>query len=150
MQEVANISDGGCRFEGKGIQINFRPVTIPHVPLNSELLSWGLENLVKNALQAVDSKTGRSHTYTRAWRRIGKHVVIEVTDNGKGITAAAARKIFRPGFTTKKRGWGMGLTLVKRIIEEYHGGRIWLVRSKPGETVFQIKLPVSASRKIGY
>jgi signal transduction histidine kinase len=72
--------------------------------------------------------------------------MIDITDNGGGITAAAVRKIFRPGFTTKKRGWGMGLTLVKRIVEEYHSGHILLLRSKPGETVFQMELPVVNSK----
>jgi signal transduction histidine kinase len=68
--------------------------------------------------------------------------MIEVADNGRGITPAAARKIFRAGFTTKARGWGLGLTLVKRIIEEYHGGRVHLKKSRPGETVFEVLLPL--------
>jgi signal transduction histidine kinase len=76
----------------------------------------------------------------------GRTALLHIIDNGGGITPAAARKIFRPGFTTKKRGWGMGLTLVKRIIEEYHSGRILLLRSKPGETVFQIELPVISNK----
>jgi NtrC-family two-component system sensor histidine kinase KinB len=132
-------------FEGKGIQIIFTEGPIPHVPLNAELLSWGLENLVKNALQAVDARTGRVSLSTSLGAN-GRTVVVEIADNGAGIPPAAVRKIFRPGFSTKKRGWGMGLTLVKRIIEEYHAGRIVLLRSKPGETVFQIELPVVDSK----
>ncbi|HDL01684.1 MAG TPA: HAMP domain-containing histidine kinase, partial [candidate division Zixibacteria bacterium] len=73
----------------------------------------------------------------------GHYVMLEILDNGKGISSSAARKIFRAGFTTKKRGWGLGLTLVKRIIEEYHGGKINLKKSKPGETLFEIQLPVT-------
>ncbi|MCH9025130.1 MAG: HAMP domain-containing histidine kinase, partial [candidate division Zixibacteria bacterium] len=72
----------------------------------------------------------------------GRNAVVEVSDNGPGIPSGAARKIFRPGFTTKKRGWGLGLSLVKRIVEESHGGKVFLKRSKPGETVFEINLPL--------
>ena len=75
-------------------------------------------------------------------------MIIEVVDNGKGIPAGMARKIFRPGFTTKKRGWGLGLTLSRRIIEEYHKGKISLVKSRPGETIFQIVLPVAGRLKV--
>lgn len=132
-------------FEGKGIQIIFQEGPIPHVPLNAELLGWGLENLMKNALQAVDPRSGRV-TLSTELSETGSTVLLHIIDNGGGIAPAAARKIFRPGFTTKKRGWGMGLTLVKRIIEEYHSGRILLLRSKPGETVFQIELPVTSNK----
>ncbi|PWB68512.1 hypothetical protein C3F09_11375, partial [candidate division GN15 bacterium] len=128
-------------FQGEGIQIHVEPGELPPLPLNKELFTWGLENLIKNSLQAVDSKTGRIDIRTSV-AADGHTVVIEVQDNGKGITAAAARKIFRPGFTTKKRGWGLGLTLTKRIVEDYHGGRIWLARSHPGETVFRCEFPV--------
>ncbi|MCK4574589.1 MAG: GHKL domain-containing protein [candidate division Zixibacteria bacterium] len=128
-------------FEGKGIQIEFAPENLPETWLNPELFGWTLENMIKNALQSVDSKSGlvtirTSHQPTK------KRVLLEIEDNGPGITAAAARKIFRAGFTTKKRGWGLGLTLVKRIVEEYHGGHIHLKKSKPGETVFEITLPL--------
>jgi len=142
-ERVAEVVDYYRRrlpFQGEGIKINVETGDIPLLPLNPELFTWGLENLIKNALQAVDSKTGRVdiRISTTADR---KNAVIEVQDNGKGITVAAARKIFRPGFTTKKRGWGLGLTLTKRIVEDYHGGRIWLERSHPGETVFRAEFP---------
>ncbi len=129
-------------FEGKGIQIHLKQGDLPPVPINAELFGWVLENLLKNALQSVDSKVGRI-TVSTSCRHDGKKVAVTVVDNGKGIPVTAARKIFRPGFTTKKRGWGMGLTLVKRIVEDYHGGRISLVKSHPGETVFEVILPVS-------
>lgn len=132
-------------FKGKGIQINFTPGEIPEVPLNPELFSWVLENMVKNSLEAVDSKVGRIEI-TTGLSHDKKGVVIELKDNGRGISNAAARKIFRAGFTTKKRGWGLGLTLVKRIVEEYHVGRVWLKMSRPGETIFEIILPVEKKR----
>jgi len=133
-------------FEGQGIQIDFDSGEIPEVQANTELLSWALENLIKNSLQSVDSTSGRINIVTSPEPN-GQRVKIELQDNGKGIPAPAARKIFRPGFTTKKRGWGMGLTLVKRIIEEYHSGRVELKRSRPGETIFTILLPVSGKQQ---
>ncbi|MBU0985401.1 MAG: HAMP domain-containing histidine kinase, partial [candidate division Zixibacteria bacterium] len=129
-------------FEGRGMQLDVQTGAVPPVRLNAELFSWVLENLIKNSIQAVDSKTGLVRVTTQVVP--GKaEMSIQVLDNGRGISAAAARKIFRPGFTTKKRGWGMGLTLVKRIVEEYHVGRIWLVKSRPGETLFEIRLPLA-------
>ncbi len=133
-------------FEGKGTSINFSAGELPEVHLNPELLSWVLENLIKNSMQAVDAKTGRIEVKT-ALSANKKYAVVEVYDNGSGISSAAARKIFRPGFTTKKRGWGLGLTLVKRIVEESHSGRIYLKRSRPGETVFEILLPLQGSKR---
>ena len=71
-----------------------------------------------------------------------KKVWVEVSDTGRGIPRKNFKTVFRPGYTTKKRGWGLGLTLVKRIIEEYHGGRIYVLRSEPGRgTTFRIDLP---------
>ena len=132
-------------FEGRGTRIEFDRGELPPVDLNPELFGWALENLIKNALQAVDSKTGRIHF--RSFSQPGRDcVVIEIEDNGAGIPTAAQRRIFRPGFTTKKRGWGLGLTLVRRIIEEYHNGKVTLKRSRPGETVFEITLPISSTK----
>lgn len=133
-------------FEGKGITIHYHPDSnLPQVMLNAELLSWAIENMLKNALQSVDAKSGIISISTTAH---GNHddAILRIVDNGKGISSAAARKIFRAGFTTKKRGWGLGLTLVKRIIEEYHGGTVYLESSKPGETIFVMQLPLHTDK----
>ena len=133
-------------FEGKGVAINFAPSDIPKVQLNAELFGWALENLLKNALQSVDSKTGKIELTTTCVKAQNQ-IQIEITDNGKGIPSAAVRKIFRAGFTTKKRGWGLGLTLVKRIVDEYHNGKLILKKTRPGETTFEITLPVDIDNK---
>ncbi|MDH3891632.1 MAG: HAMP domain-containing histidine kinase [candidate division Zixibacteria bacterium] len=133
-------------YEGEGVKLVLNAGDLPSINFNAELLGWVLENLVKNALQAVEARSGRVELTTRLTTS-GDEVVIEVTDNGAGIAPPAARKIFRAGFTTKKRGWGLGLTLVKRIVEEYHGGKISLTKSKPGETTFEICLPLNSETK---
>lgn len=128
-------------FEGKGTVITLTSGELPPVKVNKELFTWALENLIKNAIQAVDPKSGRIDVRTSYDDDNGR-VQIEIMDNGAGIPVAAARNIFKAGFTTKKRGWGLGLTLVKRIIEEYHGGKVLLRKSRPGETIFDIYLPL--------
>ncbi len=128
---------------GKGVQIEFIPGEVPEVNLNPELYGWVVENLIKNGLEAVDAKTGRItiKTYPAA---SGKMVTVEVTDNGRGIPRTDARRVFRPGYTTKKRGWGLGLSLARRIISEYHKGSISLARSELGKgTTFIINLPLA-------
>ena len=128
-------------LEEQGRTLEFKAGEIPPVAISPELLSWAFENLIKNALQSVDSKSGRVEV--RSFLSAdGRGALVEVSDNGPGIPSGAARKIFRPGFTTKKRGWGLGLSLVKRIVEESHGGKVFLKRSKPGETVFELNLPL--------
>jgi signal transduction histidine kinase len=134
-------------FNGKGVEIVYNRGNLGAVSINGELFTWAIENLVKNSLQVVDAKRGRVEL--KAYTSNDSHyMVIEVRDNGPGIPTGVARKIFRPGFTTKKRGWGLGLTLARRIIEEYHQGRISLVKSKPGETIFQVVLPVKGTKKV--
>jgi signal transduction histidine kinase len=133
-------------FAGQGTSIDFTPGDLPQVNINPELIGWALENIVKNSLQVVDPKSGRVEI-TSEKSQSGKYAVITIRDNGPGIAPAAARKIFRPGFTTKKRGWGLGLTLVKRIVEIAHHGRVALKRSRPGETIFEICLPILELKK---
>lgn len=134
-------------FDGQGLELHFKKGEIPLVSLNSELFAWVVENLIKNSLLAVDSQTGQIVLKTVPVEK-GRYIIIELTDNGKGIPIGIVRKIFRPGFSTKKRGWGLGLTLTKRIVEEYHRGRIILVKSQPGETIFRIVLPVKSTDKV--
>lgn len=109
---------------------------------SSPLLEWVMENLIKNA---VDAMEGKGSIQIKADRDNAKNMaVIDVTDTGKGISRKNFKTVFRPGYTTKKRGWGLGLALAKRIIEEYHGGRIYVKWSEPGKgTTFRIELPLS-------
>ncbi|MDE6076440.1 MAG: hypothetical protein K2G29_01795, partial [Muribaculaceae bacterium] len=108
------------------------------VMLSPSLFEWVMENLTKNAVDAM----GGEGSITVTTGRDKDRVWIEVTDTGKGIARKNFKNVFSPGFTTKKRGWGLGLTLVKRIIEEYHGGRIFVKDSELGKgTTFRIELP---------
>lgn len=108
------------------------------VRLSRSLFEWVMENLVKNAVDAMQGE-GRIDITTGAERNI---VWIEVKDTGKGIARKNFKTVFHPGYTTKKRGWGLGLTLVKRIVEVYHGGRIFVKESEPGiGTTFRIEFP---------
>jgi signal transduction histidine kinase len=118
------------------------------VPLDVNLFGWVIENLVKNALDALPDERGKIQIRIL----IGKKgdVLIEVEDNGKGIAPRHLSRVFDTGFTTKKRGWGLGLSLSKRIIETFFKGRIMVYRSEPGVgTVFRIILPVSSLPRLG-
>ncbi|WP_062056816.1 sensor histidine kinase [Aquimarina longa] len=120
--------------------INFSlnlPETPIHVSLNPQLYSWTIENLVKNAIDAMRGKGDLEVDLTDD----SKRVFIGITDTGKGIPKGKFTKIFEPGYTSKSRGWGLGLSLSKRIIEEYHLGKIKVLRSDLGKgTTFQIIL----------
>jgi hypothetical protein len=129
-------------FNGQGTEIVCRLAKLPSVYMNGELITWAIENLLKNSLQAVNPEKGRIELIS-ALSKDSRKIIVQVADNGCGIPPGTARKLFRPGFTTKKRGWGLGLTLARRIVEEYHGGKIVLLKSRPGETVFQITLPIN-------
>ncbi|PZR23645.1 MAG: two-component sensor histidine kinase [Flavobacterium psychrophilum] len=100
-----------------------------NVMLNPELHSWTVENLVKNAIDAMKGK-GRLDVILSESER---HIRIKVSDTGKGIPKSQFKKVFEPGFTTKQRGWGLGLSLTKRIVEEYHKGRIRVFSSEIGK-----------------
>lgn len=106
--------------------------------INSDLFEWVIENLIKNALDAIEDKNGLISIEILESK---KYAEIEVTDNGKGIDLKRRKDVFRPGYSTKKRGWGLGLSLSKRIIEGYHSGKIFVKSSIPGEgTTFKIQL----------
>ena len=108
-----------------------------HAMVSPPLFDWVIENLLKNALDAIDEKGKIDILVTENVSQI----MIDVTDNGKGISKANIRKVFNPGFTTKKRGWGLGLTLTRRIIEQYHKGQIFVKWSEPGKgTTFRVVL----------
>lgn len=98
------------------------------VPLNAVLLGWVIENLVKNSADAMKG-TGQ---ITVRLSENNAEAFIDVEDTGKGIPRKDFKTIFKPGYTTRERGWGLGLSLSKRIVEEYHKGKIFVLRSEPG------------------
>jgi len=107
------------------------------VLMNNSLFAWVVENLCKNAVDAM----GGQGSITFHVEEKGKNVRIDVTDTGKGILKSRFKTVFNPGYTTKKRGWGLGLSLVKRIVESYHGGKIFVKSSEIGKgTTFRIEL----------
>jgi signal transduction histidine kinase len=106
--------------------------------LNQSLYNWTIENLVKNGIDAMKGKGNIAIEIIP----VGKHVNILVTDTGHGIPKTDFNAIFHPGFTSKKRGWGLGLSLVKRIVEEYHKGKIKVLSSSKEGTIMQITLKV--------
>jgi len=112
-----------------GIIFDYNPDREVLVPVNSALFEWVIENVFKNA---VDSMEG-SGTITVRITETEKHALVDISDTGKGIPKSAFNKIFYPGFTTKQRGWGLGLSLAKRIIEEYHHGKIFVRQSEVGK-----------------
>ena len=108
------------------------------VKMNASLFEWVIENLCKNAVDAMEGNLGKIDLWLL---EENDTVAIEVADNGKGIKKKDVGNVFRPGFTTKKRGWGLGLSLAKRIVEEYHKGRIYVKNSEVGRgTTFRIEL----------
>lgn len=140
--DLRAVADYMSRRTAKGIAVFLDEpdgeVTAPHDPT---LLRWAVENLCKNAADAIEG----SGEIRLTLRRTGGGALIEVADTGKGIGPKARRRIFDAGFTTKARGWGIGLALVKRIVREYHHGRIWVMESRPGGgTRFGILLKTDA------
>lgn len=108
------------------------------INMNASLFEWVIENLCKNAVDAMGGKLG---SITLRLEETDKRAIVEVSDTGKGIKKKDISNVFRPGFTTKKRGWGLGLSLAKRIVEEYHHGKIYVKSSEVGKgTTFRIEL----------
>jgi hypothetical protein len=113
----------------------------PPVEINRELMEWVIENLVKNSTEALPPSGGRIEIRTEHSPKDGE-VRVFFTDNGKGLTQAERRRIFLPGYSTKRKGWGLGLALARRIVEEYHKGRLYVGWSEPGKgTTFVICIP---------
>lgn len=122
---------------GKNVEISIEGKEDTITELNAGLFEWVIENLIKNALDAIEAKRGRISFYVYETQ---KNIEIEVKDTGKGIDLKRRKDIFRPGYSTKRRGWGLGLSLSKRIIEEYHQGKIFVKTSSPEGTTFKIIL----------
>jgi signal transduction histidine kinase len=130
IEETKNSLDYLQTRVSKQILFTFSAPDYPiYVALNPSLHSWTIENLVKNA---IDAMRGKGHL-DFSISTIGNRVKITITDTGKGIPKNQFNRVFEPGFTTKKRGWGLGLSLTKRIVQEYHKGRIKVAHSEIGK-----------------
>lgn len=125
----------------KSVRLTYIPLETPlYLPFNETLLRWVIENLVRNSVDALPSQSGDITVRVQARK---SEVWIDVEDTGKGIPPTQWEEIFRPGFTTKGHGWGIGLALARRVIEEYHGGVIFVAQSGLGRgTTIRIKLPM--------
>ncbi len=142
LEEVVQYLRRRLPSRGHRIEIVEQYTKVPAVETDPELLAWTVENLLRNAVDAImrSGQGGRIAIRTSPALPTGVRIVIE--DDGPGIPDALQSRIFDPGFTTKKRGWGLGLALARRIVCEYHQGRIRLLRSTPGvRTVFVVDLP---------
>lgn len=126
----------------KSVELKKSVQTSRSVNLNPELFQWAIENLIKNAMDAIkDTQEGAFISLDVSDQ--GDQIIIDVEDSGIGIDRKNLNEIFKPGYSTKKRGWGLGLSLTRRIIEEYHDGKIFVLRSESGRgTVIRIILPV--------
>jgi len=124
---------------GGRVELRSEGAAANSVAFNRDLMEWVLENLIKNAIDALTD--GKGTVTVRLADLAEGGIALRVGDTGKGIRPSHRPKIFEPGFSTKRRGWGMGLTLVKRIITQYHGGRIRVESTGPQGTVFLITLP---------
>jgi signal transduction histidine kinase len=118
---------------------------VPAVLLHPQLMEWVVENLLKNALDASDKAAGTIRVRV-AWKRDERKAVLTIADNGRGMTPEERRHAFDTGFTTKRRGWGLGLSLARRVVHEYHFGEIAIVETAPGAgTTVAVSLPLRPS-----
>jgi signal transduction histidine kinase len=125
---------------GKKVEIVVSEIESVTASYNSELMEWVFENLIKNALDAMEQNVGRIEFSVTEGSR---NITIDVRDSGKGMDQRMKKDIFRPGFSTKKRGWGLGLSLARRIVQDYHNGKLFVHETAQGKgTTFRIQLPV--------
>jgi two-component sensor histidine kinase len=130
------------RRASKNISFTIKIEYDPTVKIDDVLFSWTIENLLKNSVDAIGTNSGLIEVTTQL-SSDSQYLEIDIIDNGEGIKTNKAKEIFKTGVSSKKYGWGVGLTLAKRIIEEYHKGRLYLKLSQPGKTVFTILLPLA-------
>lgn len=131
LDEVVSYMERRLPKLGKAVVVRKSLMAEAQVKINPDLFKWAIENLVKNAMDALNTKDQSAFISIRSAVK-GKEVIIDIEDSGSGIEVNQFKTVFRPGFSTKKRGWGLGLSLTKRIIEEYHSGKVFVLKSELG------------------
>lgn len=131
LQQVIDYMEQRLPQLGKNVDVIHQMDSGVQAKVNSELFQWAMENLIKNAMDAIKASTPQAYVSVQL-HRVENEVFIDVIDSGKGIGKKHQAEIFKPGYSTKKRGWGLGLSLTKRIIEDYHQGKLVVQRSEVG------------------
>lgn len=148
LEEVVGYMERRMPQLGKNVRLEKNIESEFKLRINSDLFQWAIENLIKNALDAIDTKQKGAFVRIKSYQ-LENELFIEIEDSGKGIEKKKFKEIFKPGYSTKKRGWGLGLSLTKRIIEEYHKGKIYVHQSMPGKgTTFRIEMNSTGKESI--
>lgn len=139
-QNLRPVIDDILAYFSRRLPHNNKKITIrdnfselPERPINRDLFEWALENLIKNAIDAVQKKDGLIEISCGTLPNDNQHIYIDIQDNGVGLNPKKRNDIFKPGYSTKKRGWGLGLNLAERIIEDYHKGKLFVKETRPNE-----------------
>lgn len=141
VREVVQYMRRRLPANGEGVQLRERYEEVPPVNLNPQLVEWALENILSNAISALDKKPGVIEVSVKL-RGETESVEVAVQDNGRGMSREEQARAFEPGYTTRQRGWGLGLALARRVVHEYHGGKIFIRESVPGKgTVMVMRFP---------
>ncbi len=141
VREVVQYMRRRLPSNGEGVQLREVYEDVPPVNLNPQLVEWALENLLSNAISALDKKPGVIEVSVKL-RGETETVEVAVQDNGRGMSREEQAHAFEPGYTTRQRGWGLGLALARRVVHEYHGGKIFIRESVPGKgTVMVMRFP---------
>ncbi|MFT5233164.1 MAG: signal transduction histidine kinase, partial [Candidatus Krumholzibacteriia bacterium] len=139
VEDTVNYFQRRLPHHGGRVQLYSEGTITQVVAFNRDLIGWVLENLIKNGIDALVD--GKGTITVKVQDNPDGGILLSVADTGKGIPARDHSKVFEPGYTTKKRGWGIGLALVKRIVTQYHGGKIWVADSSSHGTTFMVALP---------
>ncbi|MCK5145105.1 HAMP domain-containing histidine kinase [bacterium] len=147
LQDVAQYIRRRTPTLHKTVEIEEAYESVPSVLINADLFQWAIENLMKNSVDSMDKSAG-AITICCFSSSGGRSVHVEIADNGRGMDSRLKKRIFRPGFSTKKRGWGLGLSLARRIIDEYHSGKLYVKTSRSGlGTTMRIDLNTNRKSK---
>lgn len=145
LEEVVSYLEKRLPQLGKGVEVRKELQARSQVNINPELFQWAVENMVKNSMDALRKATSNPIILIKSYDT-GDMLCIDIIDTGAGIDPKNAKNVFKPGFSTKKRGWGLGLSLTKRIIEEYHEGKVFVHQTEPGKgTTMRIQLTVNSN-----
>ncbi len=144
LDQIVNYMERRLPRIGKKVEVKRNLSAESIININPELFQWAIENIVKNSMDAIKDESDEAYVSITS-TQVDDQLIIDIEDSGSGIPPSKQNDIFKPGYSTKKRGWGLGLSLTKRIIEEYHQGKVMVLKSAPNEgTTMRISLKVTS------